>query len=79
MNLAQIQAAVKTAPNYRAQVGGLEVIGAPGKFRWNFEYIVRTTRENGTKRTAFGKRNAEEYVATLADDLVIDTDIKNFI
>jgi hypothetical protein len=78
MQLAKIQAAVKSAPNYRAMVGGLEVIGSPGKFRWSFEYVVRVARTDGKSRTAYGKRNAEEYVATLADDTPINTDIKTF-
>jgi hypothetical protein len=78
MQLAKIQAFVKSAPNYRAMVGGLEVIGAPGKFRWSFSYVVRVARADGKVRTAYGKRNAEEYVATLADDTPINTDIKTF-
>lgn len=78
MQLAKIQESVKTAPNYRAKVGGLEVIGAPGKFRWTFDYVIRTTREDGSKRVAYGKRNAEEYARALADDSTINTDIKTF-
>lgn len=82
MQLAKIIAAAKTAPNYRAKAGDLEVIGTPGAWdghtRWSFSYIVRTVREDGSTRVAHGKRNAEEYVSKLANDTVINTDIKTF-
>lgn len=65
--IAQVQAAAKAAPHYRVTCGALEVIGAPGVSRWSFDYIVR--RENG--RGAYGKRNAVDYLATLASDAVI--------
>lgn len=66
--IQQVQNAVKRAPHYRVTCGALEVIGAPGAARWTFDYIVR--RENG--RGAYGKRNAVEYLATLASDTPIE-------
>jgi hypothetical protein len=79
MNLRKIQEAARNAPNYRVQVGGIEVTASPGKFRCDFAYVIRTVREDGRKRTAYGKRNAEEYVKTLADDAPMNTDIKTFV
>ena len=79
MNLRKIQEAARNAPNYRVQVGGLEVTASPGKLRCDFNYVVRTVREDGRKRVAYGKRNAEEYALTLADDTPMNTDIKTFV
>jgi hypothetical protein len=82
MQLTKIIAAVKAAPNYRIKVGELEVIGIrgawDGRTRWTFDYIIRTVRENGSTRVAYGRRNAEEYVVKLANDTAINTDIKTF-
>lgn len=71
--IQQVQAAVKSAPHYRVNVGALEVIGAPGRFRWTFDYIVRkVVGANGiTIRAAYGKRNAVDYLATLPADTAI--------
>lgn len=66
--IQQVQNAVKRAPHYRVTCGALEVIGAQGAARWTFDYIVR--RENG--RGGYGKRNAVEYLATLASDTPIE-------
>lgn len=39
---------------------------------------MKSVRPDGKVRTQYGKRNAEEYVATLGDDTVINTDISTF-
>lgn len=66
MNIQKLQAAAKVAPHYRVTVGALEVIGAPGVSRWSFNYVVRgNLARNG--RTAYGKRNAEDYLRTIGD------------
>jgi hypothetical protein len=85
MQIAKILEAVKTAPNYRAQVEHdgvtVEVIGAPGKFRWTFDYLVRIpakTSINGRPRTAFGRRNAENILEAWPI-VAINTNIATFI
>lgn len=80
MQIAKVQAAVKKAPNLRAKVGDLEVIGSASVSGiWYFDYIIRTRRKNGTIRTSCGKRNAEEYLRTLSSDCAINTDISTFV
>lgn len=75
--IAQVQAAVKTAPHYRVTVGALEVIGAPGASRWSFSYIVRGNMARN-ERSVYGKQPAIDYLASIAADMPIENVTFNF-